>query len=95
VSPELTISWRGDLADREMVGLVNSHGGIAEAGWWDRIRQYSLGWVTARDDGGRLVGFVNVAWDGSDHAFLLDTKTRGDSQRQGIGTAVVDEAVRA
>lgn len=36
-----------------------------------------------------LVGFVNVAWDGGDHAFLLDTKTRPDHQRNGIGTAVV------
>ena len=26
---------------------------------------------------GQLVGFVNVAWDGADHAILLDTKTRG------------------
>ena len=22
-----------------------------------------------------LVGFVNIAWDGGDHAFLIDTKT--------------------
>lgn len=26
---------------------------------------------------------------GSDHAFLLDTKTRGDRQHRGIATAVV------
>lgn len=37
----------------------------------------------------RLVGFVNVAWDGGDHAFLIDTKTRGDHQRRGIATNVV------
>jgi predicted N-acetyltransferase YhbS len=35
------------------------------------------------------VGFVNVAWDGGDHAFLLDTKTRGDHQRRGIASRVV------
>ena len=34
-------------------------------------------------------GFVNVAWDGGDHAFLIDTKTRGDRQRHGIGTDLV------
>lgn len=38
---------------------------------------------------GTLVGFVNVAWDGGDHAFLLDTKTRGSHQRRGIGKRVV------
>ncbi|MBA2295790.1 MAG: GNAT family N-acetyltransferase, partial [Actinobacteria bacterium] len=53
-----------------MVELVNAHGGNAEAGWWDRIRPHSLGWVTARDVGGRPIGFVNVVSDGGDHAFL-------------------------
>ena len=31
-------------------------------GWWDQIRPYSLGWVTARLPRGGLAGFVNVAW---------------------------------
>ena len=31
--------------------------------------------------------------DGGDHAFLIDTKTRGSFQRQGIGTRVVACAV--
>src|SRR5215831_9446174 len=47
----------------------------------------------ARPSGG-LVGFVNVAWDGGDHAFLLDTKVAGEHQRQGIATALVGVAVR-
>ena len=77
-----------------MVDLVTSHEGAPQVGWWDRIRGHSLGWVTARDAAGVLVGFVNVAWDGSHHAFLLDTKTRGSVQRRGVGTAVVQEALR-
>lgn len=80
--------WRGPLADAEMLALVTSHEGTAFPGWWDRVRDHSLGWVTARHEG-QLIGFVNVAWDGGVHAFLLDTKTRGDWQRQGIATAVV------
>ncbi|MBX2803375.1 MAG: GNAT family N-acetyltransferase [Myxococcales bacterium] len=60
-----------------------------EPGWWNRVRGHSLGWVTARERGGTLVGFVNVAWDGAEHAFLLDTKTRPSHRRRGIGTAVV------
>jgi hypothetical protein len=47
-------------------------------------RPHSLGWVTARQPDGALVGFVNVAWDGGDHAFLLDTKVATENQRQGI-----------
>ena len=84
----LTYSWRGPITDDEMVKLVESHGGKAPPGWWNRIRPHSLGWVTARTDG-MLVGFVNVAWDGGAHAFLIDTKTRGDHQRRGIATNVV------
>ena len=83
--------WRGELTDAEMVDLVESHGGNASVGWWDRIRPYSLGWVVARRDG-VAVGFVNVAWDGGDHAFLIDTKTRAADQHQGIGTELVRAA---
>lgn len=90
---DLTIVWRGRVDDAEMVALVKSYGGNPDAGSWDRTRPYSLGWVTARDNAGRLVGFVNVAWDGGDHAFLLDTKAHGDVRRRGIGTAVVLEAI--
>lgn len=86
---EISCTWRTPLTDDEMADLVRSHGGTAEPGWWDRIRRHSLGWVCARDASGLLVGFVNVAWDGGDHAFLIDTKTRGAYQRRGIATAVV------
>ncbi len=89
---EVIHTWRGPVTDDELVELVVSHGGTPQHGWWDRIRPHSLGWVTARD-GELLVGFVNVATDGGDHAFLLDTKTRGDRQRSGIGTELVRVAV--
>ena len=78
--------WRGDVSDAELVVLIRSHGGQFSPGWWDRIRPYSLGWVTARLNDGSLAAFVNVAWDGCDHAFLLDTKTRGDLQRRAAQT---------
>ena len=58
---DLTYAWRGVVTNEEMVSLVESHGGRAEAGWWDRVRPRSLGWVTARTADGPLVGSVNVA----------------------------------
>jgi ribosomal protein S18 acetylase RimI-like enzyme len=88
----IAFDWRGPLADDELFDLVVSHGGEPERGWWERIRPHSLGWVTARTPDGLLVGFVNVAWDGSDHAFLLDPKTRGAFQRRGIGTLLIRHA---
>ena len=75
-----------------MVALVRSHGGNAVRGWWDRIRSHSLGWMSARAGDGTLVGFVNVAWDGGDHAFLIDTKVSADHQRLGIATTLVRHA---
>ncbi len=48
----------------------------------------SLGYVCAYLQNA-LVGFVNVAWDGGDHAFLLDPVVRSDLQRQGIGSELV------
>jgi ribosomal protein S18 acetylase RimI-like enzyme len=92
-SSDVRFAWRGDATDEELVTLTQSHGGEVQAGWWDRIRPHSLGWVTARIDDGTLVGFVNVAWDGGDHAFLIDTKVRPDQQRRGIGTKLVRIAV--
>jgi len=90
---DVVFAWRGSLDDDELFDLVVSHGGNPERGWWNRIHPHSLGWVTARTEDDTLVGFVNVAWDGGDHAFLLDTKTRGSFQRRGIGTRLVSVAV--
>lgn len=42
--------------------------------------------------GTRLVGFVNVAWDGGIHAFILDTCVDPEFQRRGIATGLVERA---
>lgn len=92
--PDVRFAWRAEATDEELVVLTRSYGGAAQAGWWDQIQPYSLGWVTARLDDGTLVGFVNVAWDGGDHAFLIDTKVHPNQQRRGIGTELVLVATR-
>jgi len=92
--PQVEYRWRGNASDAELVSLVEAHGGHSEAGWWDQTRPFSLGWVTARLASGELVGFVNVAWDGGAHAFLIDTKVASAYQRRGIATELVAEAVR-
>lgn len=52
------------------------------------ILQHSLAYVCAYA-GGELVGFVNLAWDGGIHAFLLDTTVHPAQGRQGIGRQLV------
>lgn len=43
----------------------------------------------------RLVGFVNVAWDGSQHAFVLDTTVDREFQGRGIGVQLIKRAAEA
>ena len=43
-------------------------------------------------DGAHLVGFVNVAWDGGQHGFVLDTCVDPDHQRRGVATQLVKRA---
>ena len=52
-------------------------------------------WLAARDSDGALVGIARVLDDGGLHASLWDVIVRSDRRRQGIGTALVDAALRA
>ena len=54
---------------------------------------HSLGYIGAYD-GTRLIGFVNVAWDGGMHAFVLDTCVHPNYRRQGIATELVNRAAQ-
>ena len=55
------------------------------------ILSRSLGHVCAFHEE-RLVGFVNIGWDGGIHAFILDTCVHPDFRRKGIATRLVREA---
>ena len=46
-------------------------------------------------DGAVLIGFVNVAWDGGIHAFILDTCVDPLFRRQGIASRLVGRAASA
>jgi len=88
---ELRIEWRRGIGDAELGALFEDAWGRAldERSSVARLEAHSLGWATARPDDGRLVGFVNVAWDGALHAFLLDTTVARAVQRKGVGTQLV------
>jgi len=42
---------------------------------------------------GKLIGYVNVAWDGKTHAFILDATVHPNHRRQGIGEELVVRAI--
>jgi GNAT superfamily N-acetyltransferase len=60
-------------------------------GDFEPVLRHSLAYVCAYA-GETLIGFVNLAWDGSAHAFLLDTTVHPDWQRRGIGRELVQRA---
>jgi GNAT superfamily N-acetyltransferase len=55
---------------------------------WGLVLQHSLVYVCAYRNW-CLVGFVNVAWDGGVHGFILDTTVHPDLRRRGIGRGLV------
>ncbi len=90
----VALTWRGPVANRELNALHAEGFGHPE---FDDDREgqlagHSLGWVVARE-GDELVGFVNVAWDGGVHAFLLDTVVAVSHRGRGLGRDLVQAAV--
>ena len=86
----IVYEWRGSFEDPEVSALHAegfAHDSTVDQ-WWEQVSRHSLGWVCARD-GGQLVGFVNVAWDGDVHAFILDTLVTTQARHQGVGAALV------
>ena len=86
--------WRGDFESTEVEALHAEsfdHAPV-DFDWRRQISTHSLGWVCARDEE-HLVGFVNVAWDGAAHAFIIDTMVAADAGRRGIGTGLISLAV--
>lgn len=93
----ISYEWRGDFANTEVDRLhaeAFDHPVLDSDDWRGQVRRHSLGWVCARDDDG-LAGFLNVAWDGAVHAFVLDTMVAVRARRHGIGAGLLDVAVRA
>jgi GNAT superfamily N-acetyltransferase len=90
----LTYDWRGDFTNAELNALHAEAFGhqLVDDDWSGRVHGHSLGWVCARrvDE---LVGFVNVAWDGGIHAFILDPIVTTDARGQGVGTQLIAVAV--
>jgi ribosomal protein S18 acetylase RimI-like enzyme len=90
----ITYEWRGTFDNVEVNALHAegfNHAHLTDD-WWSQLNRHSLGWVCARQ-GGELIGFVNVAWDGAIHAFILDTLVAARVRRRGVGTRLVAMAV--
>jgi hypothetical protein len=90
----ITFEWRGGFDNVEVDSLhaESFDHALGQDDWWGRVSRHSLGWVCARADGA-LVGFVNVAWDGAMHAFVLDTAVAQRVRRRSVGVGLLAVAV--
>jgi GNAT superfamily N-acetyltransferase len=90
----VSYQWRGSFENTEVNALhaeafdtpVYSDD---EWNWNALLATHSLGWVVARD-GSRLVGLVNVLWDGCTHAWIQDTMVAEADRSRGIGTHMIE-----
>ena len=89
----INLEWRGSFTNQE-VNELHAEGfdtrvfDESEWNWKELTTSHSLGWVTARRDD-RLVGFVNVLWDGFAHAWIQDVMVTQTERHQGVGVNLV------
>src|SRR3712207_445540 len=89
----ISYEWRGRF-DNVEINALHAEGfdhRPLDDDRWGQVTRHSVGWVTARR-GDDLIGFVNVAWDGAVHAFVLDTLVAAGERRQGVGQRLVSTA---
>ena len=89
----LRLERRQPIAAEALQALFRAAWGAPKPGY-EAVFGHSFSWVAAYDVE-RLVGFVNVAWDGDVHFFLLDTTVHPAYQGRGLGQLLVAEAVDA
>jgi predicted N-acetyltransferase YhbS len=88
----ITYGWQEDFDNVEVNRLhAEAFKSSDVRDWRAALIEQSLGWVCARD-GGHLVGFVNVVWDGLLHAWIQDAMVANAVRSQGIGTRLVSIA---
>lgn len=89
---EFSYCVNAPLTDDEMNRLLTASWPDHRLAKFGSILGRSLAYVTTYDKD-RLIGFVNLAWDGGEHAFLLDTLVHPEFRHRGIGTELVRRAI--
>jgi ribosomal protein S18 acetylase RimI-like enzyme len=89
----ISYQWRGEFTNAQVNALHAEgfdHRPLGDD-WLGQVSRHSLGWVYAAE-GGELVGFINVPWDGGVHAFIIDTLVAASVRHRGVGTKLAEIA---
>jgi GNAT superfamily N-acetyltransferase len=87
----IVYGWRDEVGNDEINSLhaeAFATEDLISLDWKTALTKQALGWATARD-AGRLVGFVNVIWDGLIHAWIQDVMVATDLRSSGIATHLI------
>ena len=92
----ITFEWRGTFSNTETNALhaeafETPVFGDDEWNWVELTDRHSLGWVVARRDR-EFIGFVNVLWDGSVHAWIQDVMVARSVRGNRVGVGLVEHA---
>lgn len=90
--PRIQYRERAKVSDQELNRLFRSAWKNHVDREFARVLESSLGYVCAYKED-RLVGFVNVAWDGGVHGFLVNTTVEPRYQHRGVGRKLVKKAI--
>ena len=88
---QVTIVVRPALDDAELNALFAASSLMHTSRAFGPVLERSLSYLAAFVDE-RLIGFVNVAWDGGHHAFLLDPTVHPEYRGRGLGRELVRRA---
>lgn len=81
------------MEPREIEDLRVEVGWDRSSGTYATTLKRHLAWFTARDEGGRLIGYVSLMSDGISDALLVDLMVHPDHRHAGIGGKLVISAV--
>ncbi|WP_457325856.1 GNAT family N-acetyltransferase [Roseateles sp. P5_E11] len=87
-APAIEYKLSPPLGDLELNELFSASWANHCPATFQPVLRSSMAYVCAYR-GAELVGYVNVAWDGKTHAFVLDPTVHPSCRRHGIGTALV------
>lgn len=87
----MKIERNANIDVNELNDLLSTIGwGLSPIEKLENSLKLTWGWITARDESNKLVGFVQIFSDGIKHAYILRLLVHKDYQGQGIGTKIVE-----